>query len=358
VKKVVAMLVMGMFVLAFGVVALPLFFVAANTRTSACGSPTDPSGTVALGTGPASEAYFNLPWLKRVEERKENARRIIEIGRQKNQSTYSIETAVSTALQESGLLNLPMGDRDSLGLFQQRPSQGWGTPSQIMDVTHSTSAFFAALDKIPNKDSLSHKDAAIAVQIPSISAYNRTWQWDDISRELVNGSAEQTCAQASGGAHQPLDEGYRVSYGGGFNDPNYPAVKPHKGIDFSGYAGGSLGKPVYAALPGTVVVSPIGRGCNGDNSLTIVHDEGFKMSYMHMNGDNVTVRVGDTVTAGQQIGAIGNCGHSTGAHLHFEVLPGTAKSEWINSVPSVNKFGLKFLDPVAVMAHYGVDITP
>ncbi|MEK8228378.1 hypothetical protein NKG05_23500 [Oerskovia sp. M15] len=51
---------------------------------------------------------------------------------------------LATALQESRLLNIDYGDRDSIGLFQQRPSQGWGTIEQIMDPVFSTTAFSTA----------------------------------------------------------------------------------------------------------------------------------------------------------------------------------------------------------------------
>lgn len=55
---------------------------------------------------------------------------------------------VSTAIQESKLRNLTSGDRDSLGLFQQRPSQGWGTIEQISDPVHASSKFYAALVEV------------------------------------------------------------------------------------------------------------------------------------------------------------------------------------------------------------------
>ncbi|MEU8779985.1 hypothetical protein AB0D01_39735, partial [Streptomyces sp. NPDC048606] len=50
--------------------------------------------------------------------------------------------ALMTALQESGLQNLDHGHADSLGLFQQRPSQGWGTPAEVRDPVHSAGLFF------------------------------------------------------------------------------------------------------------------------------------------------------------------------------------------------------------------------
>lgn len=58
--------------------------------------------------------------------------------------------ALATAIQESKLRNLTYGDRDSLGLFQQRPSQGWGSPAEINDPVYSANAFFDALVAVPD----------------------------------------------------------------------------------------------------------------------------------------------------------------------------------------------------------------
>ena len=57
--------------------------------------------------------------------------------------------ALATARQESGIRNLDYGDRDSLGVFQQRPSQGWGTPEQVMNVPHATTSFLEHLVSSP-----------------------------------------------------------------------------------------------------------------------------------------------------------------------------------------------------------------
>ncbi|MFC0675769.1 hypothetical protein [Brachybacterium hainanense] len=72
--------------------------------------------------------------------------------------------ALATAYQESRLENIDHGDRDSLGLFQQRPSQGWGTPEQIMDPIYSTGAFYDALEEVPGYLDMSVNDAAQTVQ--------------------------------------------------------------------------------------------------------------------------------------------------------------------------------------------------
>lgn len=72
--------------------------------------------------------------------------------------------ALATGLQESGLRNLDHGDRDSVGIFQQRPSQGWGTVEQIMDPVYSTNTFYDALVKVPGYDQMAITDAAQTVQ--------------------------------------------------------------------------------------------------------------------------------------------------------------------------------------------------
>lgn len=72
--------------------------------------------------------------------------------------------ALATAYQESGLRNLDYGDRDSLGLFQQRPSYGWGTPEQIMDPWYSSHRFYEELVKFTNWETTDVNDIAQKVQ--------------------------------------------------------------------------------------------------------------------------------------------------------------------------------------------------
>ena len=71
--------------------------------------------------------------------------------------------ALATARQESGLVNLDHGDRDSLGLFQQRPSQGWGSPEQVMDPHYATAAFYNHLEHV-DYHAMAVTEAAQAVQ--------------------------------------------------------------------------------------------------------------------------------------------------------------------------------------------------
>ncbi|NTW38620.1 MAG: hypothetical protein HGA44_01835 [Cellulomonadaceae bacterium] len=72
--------------------------------------------------------------------------------------------ALATGLQESKLRNIEHGDRDSVGIFQQRPSQGWGTVEQILDPVFATNAFFDALVEVDGYEDLPITEAAQAVQ--------------------------------------------------------------------------------------------------------------------------------------------------------------------------------------------------
>ncbi len=76
----------------------------------------------------------------------------------------AVTIAYATALQESDLENLPYGDRDSVGVFQQRPSQGWGTREELLNPVYATTRFFAALAAIPGYQRLPIYQAAQDVQ--------------------------------------------------------------------------------------------------------------------------------------------------------------------------------------------------
>lgn len=78
--------------------------------------------------------------------------------------TDAATVALATAIQESGLRNLDYGDRDSRGIFQQRPSQGWGTAEEVQDAYFSTRKFYQALKKVDGWQKLRVTEAAQAVQ--------------------------------------------------------------------------------------------------------------------------------------------------------------------------------------------------
>ncbi|MEV5602782.1 C40 family peptidase [Streptomyces sp. NPDC052299] len=106
----------------------------------------------------------SVPGLPAPAEQVPNAKTIQATGVALHISARGQVVALATALQESGLRNLEYGDRDSLGLFQQRPSQGWGTAEQILDPVHASTKFYEGLKKVSGWESLSVAQAAQAVQ--------------------------------------------------------------------------------------------------------------------------------------------------------------------------------------------------
>ncbi|MET9882449.1 hypothetical protein ABZZ20_04675 [Streptomyces sp. NPDC006430] len=98
-------------------------------------------------------------------EQAANAATIASVGVAKGLPERAVTIALATAMQESALRNLDHGDRDSLGLFQQRPSQGWGTPAQIMDPVYSAGIFYDRLAEIKGYSRLPLTEAAQQVQL-------------------------------------------------------------------------------------------------------------------------------------------------------------------------------------------------
>lgn len=97
-------------------------------------------------------------------EQAENAALIAAIAVQRGMPARAASIALATAYQESKLYNLEEGDRDSAGLFQQRPSQGWGTRDQILNPYYATNSFYNALDHVDGYQSMRITVAAQKVQ--------------------------------------------------------------------------------------------------------------------------------------------------------------------------------------------------
>lgn len=90
--------------------------------------------------------------------------------------------------------------------------------------------------------------------------------------------------------------------------------KKHKGVDYAADAG----TPIYAAGDGVITRLYISKSYG--NYIRIRHDNGFETAYAHMQAFVEGLDEGSTVSQGQQIGAVGNTGRSTAAHLHFELI--------------------------------------
>jgi len=97
-------------------------------------------------------------------EQAENATTIAAVGVRRGLPARAVSIALATAYQESKIRNLDYGDRDSLGLFQQRPSQGWGTAEQIVDPYYASNKFYDELVKIDGYQEMRITEAAQQVQ--------------------------------------------------------------------------------------------------------------------------------------------------------------------------------------------------
>ncbi len=136
--------------------------------------PPPPGCTVTLASGGGDpdnvEAYPMTP------EQADNAATIAGVGAKLGMPDHAVTVAIATALQESGLRNLPHGDRDSLGLFQQRPSQGWGAAAQLMDPVYAATAFYQRLRQQPNWATLEVTGAAQLVQRSATPLAYARWE--------------------------------------------------------------------------------------------------------------------------------------------------------------------------------------
>ncbi|MFB7270755.1 C40 family peptidase [Streptomyces sp. NPDC056244] len=161
--------------------------------------------------------------------------------------------ALATAIQESRLRNLASGDRDSLGLFQQRPSQGWGTAQQIRDPVYASEKFYKALLGVPGWQQLTVTQAAQAVQKSGFpDAYA---QWEDLATALQkaiaatfpnagqdtgtdSGNSTSGCAPAEDGSgYGRIPEGTVPK---GYTIPRDASPKARKAIDWAMHQLGTL----------------------------------------------------------------------------------------------------------------------
>lgn len=255
------------------------------------------------------------------DEQVANAAIIIEVGLRMQVPVWGQVIAVATAMQESSLYNLDHGDDDSLGLFQQRPSQGWGTPEQIMDPAYASEKFYNALLDVDGWESMPLTEAAQAVQRSGYPDAYAQWTADAVALVAALGGTVADGAWTQP-VHAPVVSGFRT-----------PERPDHQGTDL----GAARNTIIVAASSGTVSTVACNAyhrhtgeawGCDrdGDPQLTvgcgwyvdITHAGNVVTRYCHMQ-TGPWVEVGDPVVVGQPIGLVGSTGHSSGPHLHYEV---------------------------------------
>ncbi len=201
-------------------------------------------------------------------EQAANATTIAGVGNQLGLPDHAATIALATALQESQLRNLDYGDRDSLGLFQQRPSQGWGTPAQLLDPVYAAGAFYRALARVPGWETLSVTDAAQSVQHSNAPDAYATWA--PLARNLAIAMTGEvpaglTCEFSLARASAPP-----------------PAVAPALSRVFGP---GALGVPATRARGWTIV------------AWLVAHAEQFRITSVRFAGHEWTPRGRWTATA-------------------------------------------------------------
>jgi murein DD-endopeptidase MepM/ murein hydrolase activator NlpD len=295
----------------------------AGAASTICGPATSPP-TQASTTSPRQ-------W---DDEQVANAATIVTVGGRMAVPPRGWVIAVATAMQESGLRNIGdlgrRNDHDSLGLFQQRPSQGWGTPQQLMDPQYAASKFYQTLLAIDGWQAMPLAEAAQVVQRSAYPGAYQRWEADAtvLVQRVLSGSSPAGTGTTDLCVELPSESGWmapvRAPVVSGFRTPERPT---HQGVDLAA----SRGTIIRAAASGTVLtarcnVAPEAHGCDRDGSqeikgcgwyVDLQHAAGVITRYCHMQTQPF-VHEGQTVLVGQPLGLVGSSGHSSGPHLHYE----------------------------------------
>jgi len=128
----------------------------------------------------------------------------------------------------------------------------------------------------------------------------------------------------------PFEENFRVTSSFGESTGFFPRTK-HKGIDISPRIPESMSWQIYAFAPGEVVSYGISRDYG--KNIVIEHSDRIRTRYAHLSKIYYTGTTGEKVTAETRIGVMGSTGHSTAAHLHFEILIKTNEDKWVQIDP-------------------------
>ncbi|SFK25456.1 Cell wall-associated hydrolase, NlpC family [Amycolatopsis sacchari] len=125
---------------------------------------------------------------------------IIAIGKQRGLSPRAWQIAIQAGMTESGMRNLSFGDRDSLGIFQMRPSMGWGTEAQLQDIPYQINKFYDVLLAVPNWDGQRPGDSAQDVERSAFP--DRYHRWEPMAARLVQDQGQVAdmsgCGQSVG----------------------------------------------------------------------------------------------------------------------------------------------------------------
>jgi murein DD-endopeptidase MepM/ murein hydrolase activator NlpD len=289
---------------------------AASSSAAACGPP-------AVSTNTGGDGGLD-------EEQTQVAQQIVAAVRAFPATAdrpHAAVIALATARQESGLRNLDYGDRDSLGAFQQRPSQGWGTPDQVMNVPQATTTFLEHLVLVPGWENRPVADIAADVQRPADEYRGLYEQWVPLATRLteqlwpraalLTATTQSTCTESAtaavAGVVYPVPAAFigTDSHNWGGSGSHWSSW--HTGTDFSV----PCGTPVLAATAGTVDFDTNQAWAGKWLVKVVTGPDSVATWYAHMQ--KLEVSPGQRVSAGQHLGEVGARGNATGCHLHFEV---------------------------------------
>jgi hypothetical protein len=156
-------------------------------------APPNPYAHTTLAQLEPTGLYGAQSYISATASQWANAKIIVKVAEERKMPLYAAVIAVATASQESQLTNLTVAtNADSLGLFQQRPSAGWGTAAQLTNPYYASNAFLAALDVYaPHYMTLSLWQAAQAVQRSGFPTAYAQWQAQaaHMVMSIVNGTA-------------------------------------------------------------------------------------------------------------------------------------------------------------------------
>lgn len=142
---------------------------AAQYRTVGCNASIGPWEGGGADKGRNDASRLN-------EEQRDTVAKIISIGQERKLPPLAWQIAIQAGMTESGLRSLNYGDRDSLGIFQMRPSMGWGSPAEVTDPIYAINKFYDVLEKVPDWENRRPGDSAQAVERSAFPDRYHSWE--------------------------------------------------------------------------------------------------------------------------------------------------------------------------------------
>jgi hypothetical protein len=170
----------------------------ARRTNLSCNAALGPITSGPVGSGAAAAAKLS-------DEQRGIVARIIQIGKERKLPPRAWQVAIQAGMTESGLRPLNYGDRDSLGIFQMRPSMGWGTPAQVIDPNYAINKFYDVLLDVPSWEQQRPGESAQDVERSAFP--DRYHEWEPMAAHLIGNVglvADPTgCGQGTGALVPP-----------------------------------------------------------------------------------------------------------------------------------------------------------